>query len=64
MKTAARLLGQALGSAVSARAETFVRDCDDNLRRVAERLADLPESARPGVYYVSISRSRPRAATP
>ncbi|TCT24255.1 ABC transporter substrate-binding protein [Thiobaca trueperi] len=55
MKTAARLLGQALGPAASARAETFVRYYDDNLRRVAERLADLPESARPKVYYASIS---------
>ncbi len=58
MQAQVRLLGQALGPAEAARAETFVRYYQDNLKRVATRLADLPESARPGVYYTSVSALR------
>lgn len=55
MKTAIRLLGQALGPAEQARAEALIRYYEDNLRRVATALDALPAAARPRVYYASIA---------
>jgi iron complex transport system substrate-binding protein len=53
MKTAVRTLGQALGPQERAKAEDFVRYYEDNLRRVATALSDLPEAAKPRVYYAA-----------
>ncbi|MDR2031839.1 MAG: ABC transporter substrate-binding protein [Azoarcus sp.] len=54
-KTAARLLGNALGADEARRAEAFISYYDDNLRRVAQGLRGLPENQRPRVYYASVS---------
>lgn len=55
MQTAVRKLGQAMGPAAAERGEALLRYYDDNRRRVASALRDLPERARPRVYYASIA---------
>jgi len=55
MKGAIRVLGKALGPEESARGEALIRYYENNLKRVSSVLADLPEKAKPRVYYASIA---------
>jgi iron complex transport system substrate-binding protein len=55
MKAAIRQLGQALGREEMARGEDLIAYYERNLQRVAVALRDLPERARPRVYYASIA---------
>lgn len=55
MTVAIRQLARALGREEMARGENLIAYYERNLQRVASALRDLPERARPRVYYASIA---------
>jgi iron complex transport system substrate-binding protein len=55
MKRAIVTLGQALGATELSRANELVTYYDNNLNRVSATLVNLPEHAKPSVYYASIA---------